>query len=321
MTSRTFLRQTLHLIDLREPQAVQTVLERATDAVFAPLGDPAAAAVRCARFSLGRVTYRLGLHFVDAQVRRQCYRLVIEAATGDDTADLNEERRRAEAWIGLWTHGLPWQPLPAAGAGSPQRHQALVAAWRTAELAWQDVGATQRSILEALRRGAWFSTAHKEGGTTIRQVGDGWVAADYGESQQARRFTDAATFLAFLQRFYDHETSRHVWPDRVPEADAWRLIHHRLEPLRHAAGRGTPASAPRRLAAVLAGCLLAGGLGALQWQPGGLTRSQAQAEPRVLDRVPAMPPVRDGSGLQDDQRRRPEALKALKATLPHGRLR
>jgi hypothetical protein len=75
-----------------------------------------------------------------------------------------------------------------------------------------------------MRQGATFSTAHKEGGTVISFRGGRFISADYGESEAVKTFGDEASFLVFLRQFYDWDTSSNVYPNKVSEFDAWKLM-------------------------------------------------------------------------------------------------
>lgn len=87
--------------------------------------------------------------------------------------------------------------------------------------------AIQHEILAALRAGAEFCTAHKEGGTTIRWLHGRFVREDYGEWNERAEYTDEATFLAFLRRFFEWESCG-FQAVNLPEADRW--AEHRATP-------------------------------------------------------------------------------------------
>ncbi len=50
--------------------------------------------------------------------------------------------------------------------------------------------------------------------------GSQFVREDYGGSGLVETFDDEAALLAFLRTFYDWETSKGFYPDRVPEFEA-----------------------------------------------------------------------------------------------------
>lgn len=93
--------------------------------------------------------------------------------------------------------------------------------------------AIQEDILAALRAGAEFRTAHKEGGTTIRWLHGRFVREDYGEWSERAEYTDEAAFLAFLLRFFEWESNGRQNVS-LPEPERWRNIRELLR------GSGAP---------------------------------------------------------------------------------
>ncbi len=90
------------------------------------------------------------------------------------------------------------------------------------------IRAIQQGILNGLRQGKSFSTAHHEGGTRIRLVGDVFVVADYGESEERAEFRSDESFLARLREFYDWESRRDWHPHPAPELEVWRFIEKQV---------------------------------------------------------------------------------------------
>jgi hypothetical protein len=86
----------------------------------------------------------------------------------------------------------------------------------------------QDAILAAMRQGKSFFTAHKEGGTNIKFVGDRFVLQDYGESDDREEFKSEEIFLARLRQFYDWPSSRDRYPHKAPELDVWNFIQREL---------------------------------------------------------------------------------------------
>ncbi len=86
----------------------------------------------------------------------------------------------------------------------------------------------QQRILQAMRQGKSYATAHHEGGTNIRFIGSRWVLQDYGESEERQEFTSDQDFLERLRTFYDWESRRDWYPHAPPEIEAWRYIERQL---------------------------------------------------------------------------------------------
>ncbi len=84
--------------------------------------------------------------------------------------------------------------------------------------------ALQRSIVTAMRSGASFATAHKEGGTRIAWTGRHFLREDYGDFPDRITYADEAEFMTSLRRFFDWEVSRDVWPAKPSEIEAWQGI-------------------------------------------------------------------------------------------------
>jgi hypothetical protein len=87
----------------------------------------------------------------------------------------------------------------------------------------------QNAILAAMKAGATFSTAHKEGGSQISWNGSRFQRRDYGDFPDHITYADDAEFLGALRRFFDWQVSRDVWPAKPSEAEAWRGIHKLLQ--------------------------------------------------------------------------------------------
>lgn len=320
MPPTSLIRKTLPFVDERPPAQIHALLERATDAVFEPIAGDAASRRAC--FDLVGVRYRLTLRYVSATTVAHRYEVDVHAepSAGCESVDPAAQRRRAESWIAFWMDGLGTLPAEAAGPGLAQRHREQIEAWRRSDAALDDVEATQREILAALRNGDRFVTSHKEGGTTLRFDGRHFVRDDFGEAPGSRRFDSDAEFLSALQQFYDFETSRHTWPSRVPLAHAWRLILRRLQvrsktrPSRHelATGHGRPT-----VIALVVGCVLAAGVAWWRVHPKAeaLTERPAGAPAVTVEPLGVGGPDRpDWQGLQARHRRSIEdALASARA--------
>ncbi|MDP3072330.1 MAG: hypothetical protein Q8N18_18710 [Opitutaceae bacterium] len=221
----TAIRQ-LHFRDRRAPHEIQFALERELMTLLQPAPEEAHLTFRAASKCNG-VPFRVLLRLEAALLQTNCYLIEFEAAEKDLSAERPQGPGKSlDGWLDLWTrHFSPAPaPAPAPDEGSVERAQQLAERAIAAEAHLADVASVQQEILAALRQGATYSTAHKEGGTIIRFQRDRFVRADFGESDRREEFRDEAAFLKFLRQFYHWETSRNASPQQVPEYDAWKLM-------------------------------------------------------------------------------------------------
>ena len=217
-------RREIHFRDPRPPHEIQFQLERDLVTLFQPTHDGVQLFFRAAAKSAG-CPYFFELRFDAALPKMNCYTLRIRASWEKLPVEHSDYfRRSAESWFQYWTK--PFQQAPPAnpGEGSVERYRMLTEQALTAEARLTDVGSVQQAILSEMRQGSYFSTAHKEGGCRIRWRESYFICADYGESDLIQTFDGDASFLVFLRKFYDWETSRHVYPAKLAEFDAWKLI-------------------------------------------------------------------------------------------------
>jgi hypothetical protein len=236
---------TLH--DPRPPQDIQAALEREVMTVLAAAPNDARLTFS-AIAKAGGVPFRLTLSFEAAHAAMNRYTLRFETHDSSLTPEaLATQRKALDGWCDLWTRHFTSDPGQSLPPESPDRYRELVDQARQAHERLAGVPILQREILDGLRRGRIFSTAHKEGGTTIRHHGGKFVRADFGESSRVEEFHDEAAFLAFLRRFFDWETSRGAFPGKASELDAWRLILRLLEEERGPAGKASGVALVTRL--------------------------------------------------------------------------
>ncbi|MFO1502076.1 MAG: hypothetical protein U1G07_27505 [Verrucomicrobiota bacterium] len=251
----------LHFRDPRPPQEIQFLLERALMTLLPPALEEGKLVFR-ANAKISGTQYSLTLKYEGALPRVHAYSLRAEASWGDQDPQRYEAgRKSAESWFGFWTREFrPCSP-PSPGEGSTTRYRSFSEATLEAEAALSSVEAVQQAIVAAMKAGASFATAHKEGGTNIRWLGGRFVRADYGESEERREFRSEAEFLQFLRQFYDWETSRNTYPAKVSDLAAWRLILRLLRKER-------PPGKPRYPIALVAGVIGFITLALAAWQFG-----------------------------------------------------
>lgn len=222
----------IHFHDPRPPHEIQFELERELMLLLPPTLEGDALLFRAA----GKVNgspHAFALRFEAALPATNAYTFRAEVSL-EGTAPAERERaaKSLASWFGLWTRTFKRAEAPTRDAGSRDRYHALAGQALNSEAHLGTIAAVQQAILAGLRAGGTFSTAHKEGGTVIRHSWGHFQRADYGEWTTSERFVSEATFLAFLRKFYDWQTSQHIYPEKVPEFVAWKLMLRLLEPKR-----------------------------------------------------------------------------------------
>lgn len=214
----------LHFRDHRPPHEVQFALERDLMTLFSVamkndhLTMTATAKVVGAR-------YDIELRFEAAMPLQNCYSLRVETSWRDAAATHHDYyRKTAASWFSHWTRDLMPADPPATDAGSRARYQEMCAASLHAEAHLDTVPALQQAIVAAMKTGARFTTSNKEGDTNIRWNGDRFVRTDSGDYPDTVVFTNETEFLDALRKFYDWETSKNVYPEKVSDFVAWKLI-------------------------------------------------------------------------------------------------
>jgi hypothetical protein len=162
------------------------------------------------------------------------YVLQLDAdGSGDPSKEKTWEENLRRA-LARWTSGLALTEHRAPS--SPDRYREVVEETVAHEMERashthdddEAIRAVQEAILDGLRHGRSFFTAHHEGGTNIRFLSPNFVIQDYGESSDREEFSSSAAFLARLRQFYDWESRREWSPHAPPELEAWRFIERQM---------------------------------------------------------------------------------------------
>lgn len=215
---------TLHCHDAREPFAIRCALERWLLAPLPPQRD-GDRLVHTARVKPTGAPGTLELLYLGAIGRKHAYTLRYTVAWTHLPADQHEYHRRSNgSWFGLWTRDLDAAAPPRPEELDAVRTRATSEAALHAEDHLDTAAAFGDAITAAMRDGATFVTSHKEGGTTLSWRGGHFWSEEYGESTDRQQFPDAATFLAYLRRFYHWQVAAHSHPTPPDELTAWRLI-------------------------------------------------------------------------------------------------
>jgi hypothetical protein len=218
----------LHFRDTRPPQEILAVMEDNITKVFSTSTKDG----RLAYSTQARITgaqYAFDLRFEAALPETNGYSLRTDASWSAMPASSHDYFRKTVGnWIDFWTRGFKHDEPVETSAGSAERYARLCDEALQAEARLGSVPAIQQAIVAGMKRGATFSTAHKEGGTILKWLDGCFICSDYGESSDLKKFADEREFLTFLRQFYDSEVSRAAYPDKVPELDAWKLILRKL---------------------------------------------------------------------------------------------
>lgn len=214
----------LHFRDPRPPHEVQFALERDLMTLFAATMQNDRLVLTASAKVVG-ARYDFELRFEAALPHTHCYSLRVATSWADAAATHHDYyRHTADSWFSHWTRGFMPADPPAAEASAPERYQAIGAAALNAEAHLDSIPALQQTIVAAMNQGARFSTSHKEGGTNITWNGTHFVRSDYGDYPDHITYATEADFLDALRKFYDWETSKNVYPEKVSELVAWRLM-------------------------------------------------------------------------------------------------
>jgi len=234
----------LHFRDPRPPHLIQFEIEREHMVLLqrAMLGS---LLIMHAQSRINGAPYRLLLKLEAVLADVNCYSLLIEIDWKTLPASTHEyHRKSAPGWLDVWLRNYsPENPAPVHGSFA-ERYDALVRQALAAEAAFVDVLALQRAILDGLRRGGTYATAHKEGGTRIFFQNGRFVRADHGDHEARQEYVDETAFLTSLRHFYDWQTSRSVYPDKVDDYTAWKLIL-RLQDVAQSGPRAPAKDLPR----------------------------------------------------------------------------
>lgn len=218
----------LHFQDARPPQEILAALEHDIVKVFST-STPGGRLVYSTQAKINGAQYQFKLGYEAALPETNGYSLRVEESWSAMPANSHDYfRKSADGWIQFWTRNFKLGEPVAAGEGSAEQYAKIRDEALEAEARLESVPVIQQTIVAAMKRGATFSTAHKEGGTILKWVDGQFIRSDYGEDPDLKKFADETEFLEALHQFYDSETSRAVYPDKVSDLDAWKLILRKL---------------------------------------------------------------------------------------------
>ena len=221
----TSTKRLLHFRDHRPPHAIQFALERDLMTLFTASMQNDHLIMTASSKVVGS-WHHFTLRFEAAMPDTNCYSIRVETSWADAAATHHDYyRKTAGSWFDHWTRDLqPADPPAAADASATERYQAICLAALNAEAHLDSVPALQQAIIAAMKRGGRFTTSSKEGDTNFRWSSDRFVRTDVGDYPGTVVYASETEFLDMLRKYCDWETSRNVYPEKVSELVAWKLI-------------------------------------------------------------------------------------------------
>ena len=214
----------LHFQDRRPPHEIQFELESNLMTLFTVAMVDGRLTMMASSKVVG-AQYDFELRFEAAMLLKNCYSLRVETSWAKSAATHHDYyRKTADSWFSHWTRSFTPANPPAADAGSSVRYEKICAASLNAEAHLDTVPAIQQTILAEMKRGARFTTSHKEGGSNIYWRNGSFAKTDYGDYPDHQNFASDEEFLKFLRQYYNSETSQNAHPKKVSEFVAWKLI-------------------------------------------------------------------------------------------------
>lgn len=214
--------------DRRSPLDLQAVLEEAWMAPFAPVWVGHILVFK-GELDLTGVHYQVEVAFLDVGPRGNHFRLRTMVSWEGAAALYHDYfRRTSEGWFALWTQRLKETRPRGKSQREAGSYAALCSEVLTAQEGLNSPVTLKQRIVDGLKQGGTFSTAHKEGGTRISWITDRYVRSDYGECPERSVYESDADLLAMLWRLLEPEVARQAGPAGHPEAATWRLIWRQM---------------------------------------------------------------------------------------------
>jgi hypothetical protein len=227
-TSETSASWLLNFQDARPPQEILSALESDLMKVFST-STKDGKLTYSTEAKINGPPYQFELRYEAALPKTNVYSLRVDASWGAMPAMHHDYfSKSADSWIKFWTRNFKRSEPAAAGEGSAERYAKVRDDALQAEAQLNPVSSIQQVIVAGMKRGATFSTSHKEGGTIIKWTEGRFIRSDYGDYPDLIKFADEAEFLKALRQFYDWETSSAVHPNKASDLDVWKLILRKL---------------------------------------------------------------------------------------------
>jgi len=180
--------------------------------------------------------YQAQLRFEAALPQRNLYSMHVDVTAPRDWIGEADFHRGANRAFAYWTRNLQGVVDPGSlASASREIYDQRVAKTLALELALANrkedmapISAIQQAILDGLRRGRSFRTAHHESGMTIYFDGGQFIKQVYGVEESREIFARDDQIIAYLRAFYDWEARRNMYPHQPPELEVWRFIQRQL---------------------------------------------------------------------------------------------
>jgi hypothetical protein len=217
-----------HFRDKRPPHEVQFTLERELRVLFTTTMEQDKLCMR-AKANIVGVAYEFLLRFEAASHACNDYTLLMDVLWSHSAiSNFEYYGKTAGSWFELWTRDFELADPPRLHDGDSQLYFQLCNEALNAEHELNSVDAIQLAIVSAMKRGATFRAAHKEGGTNIYWKNDRFVRSDYGDFPDETQFKDEAEFLKMLRQFLHWDVNQNSGQEHHSEIDTWRLMMRRM---------------------------------------------------------------------------------------------
>lgn len=221
--------RSIYFLDNRSPSAVQFAMEQTLMTLFTPSMEDDQLCLRAKSVVVG-AKYDFQLRFEAALKATNCYSLQVEVSWGNHSEDNREYyRKTAGSWFDSWTREFTTIDAVPPSENCPERYRQLCDEALAAHQQLNTVEAIQQTIIAAMKRGAYFGTSHKEGGTKIYWAHDRFIRSDYGDDPDYQNFTDDSPFLTMLYQFCSWNVNRNSGKEPLSELDTWRLIFRSMD--------------------------------------------------------------------------------------------
>jgi ketosteroid isomerase-like protein len=216
----------LDFIDSRTPYAILATFERDIRTAFSPTINDDKLSFQ-GQASFGCIQYAFELIFKAARPEHNHFHFAMKASWNSLPDSYQDYCRKTVAsWFALWTSDFTPSHEGSEILNDEHRYRLLCDEVAAALQQIATIPLIQQVIVSSMKRGAFFSTSHKEGGSRIVWHTDHFIRTDIGDNPDVKRFAFESDFLDMLYRFY--HTDATCSSTQLPELIIWRLILRQL---------------------------------------------------------------------------------------------